>query len=198
MTAIRDGQTETRSWHKDSPHPQPKLDNVGHCCWGLVSPAQHHVALPFLKACCSSCGKAMAATSSNKYHLCPNQPNRQPCRTRTCATTGQMQTTYLRPDEVCLASPLEWQPSVMAQTKTCQNGALPKPPTRQSKCRARQQIPGPNGVYLAWHLWDSISPPSLCWPVPKKSWQHGEAAPQVNWNVQLSGSLNLPTASQIK
>ena len=90
------------------PHPQPKLGTVGHCCQGSVSPAQRHAALPFLEVCCSSCCKAMASTRSNRYHLChqqvqlvvgphQHQPNRQPCHTRTCATTALVRTAYLGP-----------------------------------------------------------------------------------------------------
>ena len=160
MTAIRDAQTERHSCHKGPSHPQPKLGNVGHRCRGSVSPAQHHAALLFLEVCCSSCGKTTAGTSSNKYHLYhqqvqlvvgPNQhqPNWQSCRTRTCAATGPMQTAYLGPDEVYLAGPLEWQGSAVARTKTCQNGALSKPPTGHNKCRGRQQISGPYGIYMA-------------------------------------------------
>ena len=160
MTAICVGQTERHSCHKGPSHPQPKLGNVGHRCRGSVSPTQHHAALLFLEVCCSSCGKTTAGTSSNKYHLYhqqvqlvvgPNQhqPNWQSCRTPTCAATGPMQTAYLGPDEVYLAGPLEWQGSAVARTKTCQNGALPKPPTGHSKCRGRQQISGPYGIYMA-------------------------------------------------
>ena len=107
--------------------------------------------------CCSFYRKAMAGTSSNKYHLChqqvwlvvgPNQhqPNRQPCHTCTCAATGLMQSAYLGPDKVCLAGPLELQPSTVAGTKTCKNGALPKAPTGHSKCRARQH------TMSQWHI----------------------------------------------
>ena len=139
------------------PTPQLKLGNVGHCCQGSVSPAQRHGALRFLEVCCSSCGKAMAGTSSNKYHLChqqvqlvvgPNQhqPNRQPCHTRTCATTALVQAaTWDQPDEVCLAGLLELQCSAVAGTKSCQNGPCPNP----LRGRARKQIPGPNGIHLA-------------------------------------------------
>ena len=104
----------------------------------------------------------MAGTSSNKYHLChqqmwlvvgPNQhqPNRQPCH--TCATTGLMQSAYLGPDK---AGCLELQPSTVAGTKTCKNGALPKAPTGHSKCRGRQHIRPqwhiPGLTLLAEHL----------------------------------------------
>ena len=100
-------------------------------------------------------------------------------------------------DEVCLAGPLELQRSAVAGTRSCQNGALPIPPTGHSKCRAKKHIPGPNGIYLAWDLLHSISPLLLCSSVPKKIWQDGEASPQVNWDAQLSDFLNMPTASMI-
>ena len=120
-----------------TPAPQPKLGNVGMVV-KTVYAAQHHGALSFLVVCCCSCGKAMTGNSSNKYHLChqqvqlevsPNQhqPNRQPCRTRFWATTRLMQTACLGPDEVCLAGPLELQPSAVAGAKTCQNGLCPNP-----------------------------------------------------------------------
>ena len=56
----------------------PKLSNVGLRCQGLVSPAQHRAALPFPEVCCSSCGKAMAGTSSNISHLCQPTSTQQP------------------------------------------------------------------------------------------------------------------------
>ena len=114
------------------------------------------------------------------------------CATSRCSTTGSLATialveqlrwcklpTWDQPDEVSLAGPLELQRSAVAGTKSCQNGTLPTP-TGHSKCRARKLVPGPNGIHLAWHLRHSISPVSLCSPVPKKSRQHHEAAPQVN------------------
>ena len=51
--------------------------------------------------------------------------------------------------------------SLKFKTNFKQNGVLPKPPTGHSKRRPRQQIPGPNGIYLAWHLRQSMSPLSL-------------------------------------
>ena len=104
---------------------------------------------PFLQVCCSSCHKSMAGISSNKYHLCPNQhqSNWQPCCTCTCARTGPMQTAYVRPDEVCLASPLEWQPSIVAQTKTCQNGG-----PVQTPCGAKQVQSKATDPRVQWRI----------------------------------------------
>ena len=155
MTAIRNGQTETCNYHKYSHQP--------------VSPSQHHAALPFLKVCFSSCGKAMASTSSNKSHLRyeqvwlvvgPNQHqlNRKPCRTRTCATTGQMQTAYLGPGQVCLAHPLELQPSAVAGTKTCQNGALSKSPTGTASAEQGNRYQAPM-AYTRPDIFGTASPP---------------------------------------
>ena len=113
--SFRDGLTELCSCHKGPPHPQRKLGNAGHCCHGSVSRAQCHAVLPFLEVCCSSCGKAMAGTSINKYHLChqqvqlvvgpkQHQLNRQPCHIRTCATTALVQTAYLGPSRQSVPS----------------------------------------------------------------------------------------------
>ena len=140
------------------------------------------------------------------YLTCANQhrPNSQPCQGTIVCTSHKVlcnnwadANLYLGPDEAYLADLLELQPSIRAGTKTCQDGALPKLPPGNSKHRARQQVPGPNGIYWAWYPVQHLSLVAL-FTMPKKSWQHGEAAPQVNWNTQLAGPRNLPTASQIK
>ena len=138
------------------PHQTPAMPGINvraRCLW--LNTVQH---------CHSSCGKAMTGTSSNKSHLChqqlwmvahpdQHQPNRQSCQDTAVQTTHavcndwMMQTAHLWRDKLCLASPLELQPSTMVGTKAhARVRPYPKPAKGVSKCWARQWIPDPNNT----------------------------------------------------
>ena len=88
-----------------------------------VSPTQHHASLPLLPPSAALLAVMPWLVPAVTNLTCEPTPTQQAALPRHCCPAH------------ALVQQLELQPSTVAGTKTCQNGALPKPPTGQSTRR---------------------------------------------------------------